>query len=395
MSRPALVLGPPPLLAAPGLARLWAALPRARLVGGVVRDLLAGLAPADIDLATPDPPEMVVAALARAGIRFVPSGLDHGTLTALVDGRSFEVTSLRRDVATDGRHAVVAFGADFATDAARRDFTLNAMSMTREGAVFDAFGGVADLAAGRIRFVGEAGRRIEEDFLRALRFFRFQARFGREAADAAALAAITARVAGLARLSAERVWGEIKRILAAPDPRAAVAGMAETGVLAAVLPEATGRAAFDRLVASAAPADPLLRFSALCPAAGVLLAARLRLSREERDALAALAGPAPDPGAEDDALRRAREETPLAVLLGRAWRADDGTPAWGVLRARLATLPAPVFPLAGRDVLALGVAPGPAVGAMLHEVRRWWRAGGCRASREACLAELARSRRSQ
>ncbi len=166
--------------AAPALARLFAALPQARLVGGCVRDALAGYPVADFDLATPDPPDAVMAALKTAGLRAIPTGLDHGTVTAVVDGRGFEVTTLRRDVATDGRHAQVAWTADWQEDAARRDFTINAMSMAANGTLYDYFGGQADLAAGRVRFVGDAAARVAEDYLRILRFFRFQARYAAE-----------------------------------------------------------------------------------------------------------------------------------------------------------------------------------------------------------------------
>ncbi|HJS85477.1 MAG TPA: CCA tRNA nucleotidyltransferase, partial [Acetobacteraceae bacterium] len=213
------------------------ALPEARVVGGAVRDSLLGLPVADIDLATPASPDQVIAALTRAGVRTIPTGLGHGTVTALVDGRGYEITTLRRDVATDGRHAVVAFTDDWRTDAARRDFTLNALSMDRHGAVFDYFGGIADLRAGRIRFVGDPARRIAEDYLRILRFFRFHARYARAPPDGAAIRAIQAGLPGLARLSPERVWSELKRILEAPDPRAALALMARLSVLAATLPE--------------------------------------------------------------------------------------------------------------------------------------------------------------
>jgi poly(A) polymerase/tRNA nucleotidyltransferase (CCA-adding enzyme) len=196
-------------------------LPEARLVGGVVRDVLAGRAPTDVDLTTPQPPDAVMRMLQRAGIRAVPTGIDHGTVTAVVEGRGFEVTTLRRDVETDGRHALVAFTDDWRADAARRDFTINAMSATRDGAVFDYFGGVADLQAGIVRFVGDPATRIAEDYLRILRFFRFLARYGGALPDLAALGAIRAGLPGLAQLSAERVWRELTSILAAPDPRGA------------------------------------------------------------------------------------------------------------------------------------------------------------------------------
>ena len=250
------------LLDDPDLAPVLAALPQARLVGGAVRDALAGLPVADIDIATPEPPETSMARLAEAGLRVVPTGLAHGTVTAVSNHRPFEITTLRRDVATDGRHAQVVWTDDWRADAARRDFTINALSLDRDGGLHDFFGGQADLAAGRVRFVGEAGQRIAEDYLRVLRFFRFYARYGHGAPDGAAVGAIAASVDGLAMLSAERVWSEIKRILAAPDPVPSLGLMEQLGVLAAVLPEGGDLARLAALVARGAPADPLLRMAA-------------------------------------------------------------------------------------------------------------------------------------
>lgn len=374
------------LLATPGLPAVLAALPAARLVGGAVRDALAGRAAADIDLASPLAPEAAMAALRAAGLRVVPTGLAHGTVTALSGGRHFEVTTLRRDRETDGRHAVVEFTADWREDAARRDFTINAMSLSPDGALHDYFGGAADLAAGRVRFVGVAAERVAEDYLRILRYFRFQARYGRGAPDAAALAAIRAGVAGLARLSPERVWSELKRILAAPASAASVRLMAELGVLAAVLPEGFDVARLAALEARGAPADPLLRLAALLAGDAERLAKRLRLSGAEREHLLALrAGPAP--AGDEAALRRLLADVPRAVLTGRAWLA--GAPEQ--VRLLLATLDVPVFPLGGADVAALGVPAGPQTGALLRRVRQWWLDGGCVADAEACRAALARA----
>jgi poly(A) polymerase len=378
----------PSFLADPALEAVLSAVPDARVVGGAVRDWLAGRPVADIDLATALPPDAVTAALDRAGLRAVPTGMDHGTVTAISGGRGFEVTTLRRDVETDGRHAVVAFTDDWRADAARRDFTINAMSMTRDGAVSDYFDGRADLAAGVVRFVGDPATRIAEDALRILRFFRFHARYGRGKPDPAALAAIRGGVAGLAILSPERVWSELLRILAAPDPAGSVALMAASGVLAAVLPEGADPPALARLVAAGAPADPLLRLAALAAGDVEALATRLRLSGSEREMLAALrAGPAPSIAADDADLRRALVDRPAEVLIGRAWLAGDG---WQTVRARLAAMPRPVFPLEGRDVLALGLHEGPRVGELLRSVRQWWLNGGCAADAAACRTELAR-----
>jgi poly(A) polymerase len=374
----------PAFLADPTLVAVLAALPDARVVGGAVRDWLAGRAVSDIDLATAWPPDVVTTALEQAGLRAVPTGVAHGTVTALSGGRGFEVTTLRRDVETDGRHAVVAFTDDWRQDAARRDFTFNALSLTRDGMVFDYFAGRADLAAGIVRFVGDPATRIAEDALRILRFFRFHARYGRGAPDPAALAGIKVGLAGLAILSAERVWSEILRILAAPDPSGAVALMAELGVLAAILPEGANPWALERLVATGAPADPLLRFAALSTGPAEAVGARLRLSGAEREMLAALQSGAP-PCGDDAALRRALADAPGEVLVGRAWLAGDSG-----LAARLSAMRRPVFPLEGRDVLALGLSEGRHVGELLRGVRQWWLDGGCVADAAACRAELAR-----
>ena len=378
---------PPDFLTDPALLAVLGALPGARLVGGCVRDALAGRRVADVDLATPDPPERVARRLEAAGLRAVPTGLEHGTLTAVSGGHGFEVTTLRRDVETDGRHATVAWTADWREDAARRDFTMNAMSMLPDGVVHDYFGGLDDLRAGRVRFVGEAAARIAEDTLRVLRFFRFHARYGRGAPDPAALAALRDGAVGLGRLSPERVWSELKRILATPDPAEAVALMAELGVLAAALPEGADPARLARLVTAGAPADPMLRLAALLDGDPAALAARLRLSVEERTALLGLrTPPAPSVAMDDAALRRLLADTAPALLTGRAWLTGVGE----ALAPQIAALGRPVFPLEGRDALALGVAPGPAVGALLRRVRAWWMTGGCVADADACRAELAR-----
>jgi poly(A) polymerase len=385
--------GMPSFLAEPALAAVMTTLPEARVVGGAVRDALAGYPVTEIDLATPRTPEQVTKALQDAGIRVVPTGIGHGTVTAVLGERSFEITTLRRDVETDGRHAVVAFTDDWRIDAARRDFTINAMSMAPDGEVFDYFGGTADLRAGIVRFVGDPETRIAEDHLRILRYFRFFARYSTAPADAAALAAIRAGVSGLGNLSAERVWSELSRILAVPDPRAAVALMAKLGALDAVVPEGTDAARLTRLVESGAPADPLLRLSALLTGDARALATRLRLSGWERDRLLALrGGPVPRPENDDAALRRLLADEDRPVLIDRTWLSGGNAPGWADLRQRLAALPRPVFPVEGRDVLALGEPEGPRVGTLLREVRQWWQDGGCTAGRAECLVELVQRR---
>ena len=367
------------LLGDAALGRLWDALASARVVGGAVRDALAGRAVADIDLATPEAPEAVIAALTDAGLKVVPTGLAHGTVTAVVDGRGFEVTTLRRDIETDGRHAVVAFTADWRQDASRRDFSINSMSMARDGTLFDYFDGAADLAAGRIRFVGDPGARIAEDYLRILRFFRFYARFGSGTPEGATLDALRAGIPGLARLSIERVWSELRRILAAPDPAAAVRLMQRLGIWAAVAPEASAMARLDGL-----PPDPVLRLAAMLSGDGLALAMRLKLSNEDRERLVRLLA-TPRIAGDDADLRRLLADHQPADLLDRGWLDGDAE-----ARRRLSGMARPVFPLEGRDVLALGVPAGPAVGVLLRAVRQWWLDAGCVPDRAACLAELAR-----
>ncbi len=387
-----------------GLRRLWDALPAARLVGGAVRDLLASRPLADLDLATPDPPETVQRVLAAAGIRTVPTGLAHGTVTAVVDGRPFEITTLRRDVATDGRHAETEWTADWRCDAARRDFTFNAMSLDRAGGLHDFFGGAADLRAGRVRFVGEAATRIREDHLRILRFFRFFARYGHGEPDPEALAAIREHAPLLARLSPERVWSELKRLLASEAPGAAVDLMAELGVLEVLLPADAEPDRLRAMLTMGAPHDPLLRLAALTYGQEAKpLVSGLRMSGDEARRFKGWLNLAcPHPGDDDDEIRRHLAAEPADILRGCTFLAEAeqslaeahgrGTAdheGWARLREALARIPRRVFPLAGRDVVAAGVPPGRAVGEALEKIRAWWLAGGAVASRDACLARLA------
>jgi poly(A) polymerase/tRNA nucleotidyltransferase (CCA-adding enzyme) len=348
----------------------------------------------DVDVGAPLPPNAIAERLRAAGLRVFETGLAHGTVTAVLDHEPVEVTSLRRDLVTDGRHAEVEWTMDWRADAARRDFTINAMSMRADGALWDYFGGRADLAAGRVRFVGDPATRLAEDYLRALRFFRFQARYGRGAPDAAAVAAIRAAVPGLTRLSVERIWMELKRLLAAPDPMGALALMAETGVLAAVLPEGADLAVLGALLAAGAPADPPLRIAALVApgAAAAGLPDRLRWSAAEaarfaaaRDVAPVLAGP------DGAALRRLLADVEPSALVDRAWiAAARGLPGdWPALRARIDSTPRPVFPLKGRDALAAGMAPGVALGEALAATRTWWLDRGCTDDAAACRARLA------
>ncbi|MEO1556621.1 MAG: CCA tRNA nucleotidyltransferase [Pseudomonadota bacterium] len=280
-----------PFLTDPAAHRLCAALEAAGFValfvGGCVRNAVLKLPATDIDIATDATPKQVIAIAEKSGFRAVPTGIAHGTVTIVIDGRAFEVTTFRRDVETDGRRAVVAFSKDVAEDARRRDFTMNAIYADRFGAIVDPLDGMPDLLAGRVRFIQDAGQRIREDFLRTLRFFRFHAYYAapEEGWDADALAGIAANLDGLETLSAERTGGEMIKLLSAPDPAPALAVMAQTGVLGHVLPgaDATLLAPLVHLevLLDAAP-DPMTRLAAL---GGEEVGKRLRLSRSDQKRL--------------------------------------------------------------------------------------------------------------
>ncbi|MCA3364664.1 MAG: CCA tRNA nucleotidyltransferase [Roseomonas sp.] len=388
----------PSFLTAPATAKVLGALPGSRAVGGAVRDALAGLPVADVDVAAPFPPEQIMARLRDTGCKVFETGLAHGTVTAVWEHQPIEVTALRRDVLTDGRHAEVAWTTDWQEDAARRDFTINAMSLGANGVLHDYFGGREDLARGVVRFVGDPVTRLAEDYLRLLRFFRFHARYGTGAPDAAAVQAIRAAIPGLQRLSVERIWMEIKRILIATEPEPALRLMAELGVLPAILPEiaAPDIACVARLVALGAPTEPLLRLAALGGAAPGL-ATRLKFSLAEARALLFLQeAETPDAAVDAAEFRRWRaRHAAVAQQIQEAalWLADareGATPLRNALRATLHGEAAPIFPLQGRDLLAAGVSPGPALGALLAQVEAFWIAGGCAADHTACLAEAKR-----
>jgi poly(A) polymerase len=375
-----------------------------RFVGGCVRDtILGGRAVEDIDVATPDPPDVVMRRLAAAGLRGLPTGIAHGTVTALSGARRFEVTTLRRDVETDGRHARVAFTDDWREDAARRDFTMNAMSADPDGLVHDYFGGREDLAAGCVRFVGDPAARIAEDRLRLLRFWRFHARFGRGAPRAEERAACRAAAPGLSLLSGERVRDEMLKLLAAADPAPSVADMAQDGILAAAL----GAGPFD--VGAIAPlarlepdgrAHAALRLAALLPAGSpraraLEIARRLRLSSAQRDRILATLAPAPGggAGASPRALRLAIHRDGAQAVRDRVLLAAARANPVADASAALATIAAwehPRLPVAGEDVLALGYAAGREVGRLLGAVEEWWAARDFAPDRAACLAELRR-----
>jgi poly(A) polymerase len=370
----------------------------ARFVGGCVRDAVISpaLDPDDLDLATPERPERVMSLLAAGGIRSIPTGLSHGTVTALAGRRRFEITTLRRDVATDGRHAEVEFTSDFNEDAARRDFTINAMSCDGDGRLHDPVGGRDDLAAGRVRFVGDARRRIAEDYLRILRFFRFHARFGRDPADAAALAACAELKDGIDRLSGERVRQELWRILAGPRVISTLQLMQATGVLDRALPGNASLPVLERLIARFPEANPLLRVAALIRPATEddidRLADRLKLANADRDRLLALvATPPPDPEADDRLLRQAIHKLGSSLFsdlmrLGASQR-GDGEQAGKALELARSWQP-PRFPVGGDDLLARGIPSGPELGRLLDAVRREWQESDFTLDRAACLARL-------
>lgn len=346
-----------------------------RYVGGAVRDTLLGAPVKDIDMATRLVPQETVARLEAAGIRTIPTGIAHGTVTALLPEGGVEITTLRRDVSTDGRHATVAFSTEWREDAARRDFTINALyADPRTLAVTDFFGGLDDLAGRHVRFIGEAEQRIREDFLRILRYFRFQARFGTLPADAEAERACAALAAGMKGLSRERIGWELLTLLGLPDPAPTVRRMAELGVLAQVLPEATaaGLDALEALIASErreglAP-DALRRLAALLPADPPMaeqVAARLRLSIAQRKRLATAAG-------RDGAVSDPRG---LAYRLGRE-EALDRLLLAGATTTPLTGWDVPRFPLKGGEIVARGVSKGPDVARILRAVEARWIAEG-------------------
>lgn len=388
-----------PLLARPGVAGVVEALAArgrdVRFVGGCVRDLVADREIADVDIATPDPPEGVTGLLEDRGIKVVPTGFSHGTVTAVVMGRGIEVTTLRVDVTTDGRHAEVAFTSDWQADAARRDFTINAMSLRPSGDLFDYFGGRQDLADGRVRFVGDASGRIAEDRLRVLRYFRFLAHYGHGTPDRQAVAACAAARTSLGLLAAERVQSELFGLLGAPHPLPALDLMVSSGVLESVLPEAGDLTTLGAL-AGIDDRDPVRRLAALTPAAGDAVARRLRCSKAVRRRLARLAPPVlaldsdwPVPDQRqalyDIGTDTFRDLVLLAWAADRSWKASR----WRAMLDTAARWENPRFPLRGRDVLEAGLRPGPEVKAMLRDIEAWWRREDFRPDRASCLERLA------
>lgn len=388
----------------------------ARFVGGCVRDALLKRDVLDIDIATTEPPEKVKKLLEAAGIKVIPTGIAHGTVTALTGGAAFQITTLRIDAKTDGRRAKVIFTSDWEADAARRDFTINTMSCTLDGDVYDPLNGMKDLAERRVRFVGNASQRIGEDVLRLLRFFRIYDAYGAPPPDTCALAACRALAPRLVELSGERIRDEFLRILLGRNPAGAVLLMQGERVLDHILPEAGGVGKLRQLtwlessavkIGAIAP-DALRRLAALIVdgsrAGGEAAARRLVLSGKQTSRLLAMLSPAfvLSPDMDQSKRRRALSrmgKAPFidAVLL--AWAKErslsprhsaDRAEGWiGLAQAADSEMPEP-FPLTGRDALALGVGEGPRIGGLLSSVLEWWEEGGCMARREECLEELKR-----
>ena len=368
----------------PGVDALLAALREdeggVRFVGGAVRDAILDEAVSDIDVATIFEPPRVIGYLEQAGIKAVPTGIDHGTITAVSDGTVVEVTTLRADLATDGRHARVAFTTDWEEDAARRDFTFNALyADPQSGEIFDYHGGLADLEARRVRFIGAASERIAEDHLRILRFFRFHARFGSGAPDPDGLAACAAQANSLMALSRERIADELLKLLALPDPHPTVEVMEANGIFSPVLPEIDA-AGVERLkqlrafeIEAGRKCRPIRRLAALLPREPDVardVASRLKLSKEQRDRLSSAAIPAKG---------SARE---LAYRLGPLYAIDRIalTPWWesasGRTRAEavryIETWEVPKLPVKGGDLIRMGLEPGPLVARTLRAIENEW-----------------------
>jgi poly(A) polymerase len=382
----------------------------ARFVGGAVRNALLGEPVGDIDIATPLKPEEVMQRLQMAGLGAVPTGIEHGTITAIAGGKPYEVTTLRRDVETFGRRAVVAYTVDWKEDAARRDFTINALYAGEDGSLFDYFGGLADLTTRRVRFIGDARARIREDYLRILRLFRFHAWYGRGDLDAEAVNAAIAEKSGLHLLSGERVQKELLRLLEAKAAWPALAVMMNTGILAEILPGNLQPTRLRHLIAiegtNGLLPDSLLRLAAVLPddvATARSLADGLKLSNAMRDRIVESAEKDSRIGAKLPALEakkliyrfgalRFRDQLLLQWADGNASSSD---PAWRALFTLAQDWQRPSFTLDGNDVMALGIEEGPEIGIHLREVENWWIEQGFAPGRAELLIKLEEAVRRQ
>jgi tRNA nucleotidyltransferase/poly(A) polymerase len=395
----------------PELHRVFTALNaegnEARVVGGALRNTLMTLPISDIDFAATAEPEEMMRLAEAAGLKTVPTGLSHGTVTIVVDGIPFEATTLRHDVETDGRFAKVAFTRDWAADASRRDFTINALYADAEGRVYDPLGdGVADIEAGRIRFIGRAIDRIREDYLRILRFFRFTAEYSRSHVDPDGLMACVEGRDGLAQLSAERVRAELLRIVAAGNPMLALEAMVQSGILELILRGETHLPVFARLAAIEAHlglhAYPVRRLAALAvagPEDAKRLAKGLKLSNAEASSLKTMAARAseirPDLSLREqrEALYRLGHETYSDCVL-IAWSRSEAAvddESWLSMIDLPRRWPAPEFAISGQDLITRGFKPGPELGKTLRELEERWIASDFKLSRDKLLAAFKKS----
>jgi len=395
------------------IAALTAEGAEVRFVGGCVRDSVLHRPIKDIDIATHQPPQQVMEMLERAGIRAIPTGIDHGTVTAVIGRDHFEITTLREDVETNGRHAQVSFTDDWVTDASRRDFTMNAMFADPQGRIYDPFNGLRDLGDGTVRFVGDPLTRIDEDVLRLLRFFRFYAHYGRPPMDKTALAACRKRAGDLMRLSGERLSGELIRLLEAPDPAETLAVMRSNGILETILPEAQhiGRLKMlswlesRALVRDDLHPDPIRRLACLLvgeKAEILAIGERLKLSRSECQRLLTIVLPPVTIQAETSpmTLRQAIYHHGTATirdLILTAWAQErDMVGRFGsshsekwIRQLDLCTAwTPPSLPIRGADCLEAGLPKGPAIGTALSAVEDWWLDQDFQPDRRACLEHL-------
>ncbi len=364
----------------------------ARFVGGCVRNTLMDRPVDDIDIATQLDPSETLAALEAAEIRAIPTGIEHGTITAIIDGTPFEITSLRRDVETDGRRAIVAFTTDWAEDAQRRDFRLNALYAAPDGEIFDPTGGYEDALAGRVIFIGDGDQRLKEDYLRILRFFRFNAWYG-AGIEAKGLAACERQRDGLAKIARERIWKELKKLLAAPDPTGAITAMGQSGVLDMVLPDHSGADGLHNLRVTEqlvqVGADPMLRLMALIPRIAPAVqhtSEALRLSKEETNRLSTWAAD----NLPEIVGMRGQELRAILYWHGRQAVVDRAMLSAADVRDILAAARiwrSPEFPIRGEDALAAGY-EGIDIGLALSRVDRAWVESDFMLERDALLELL-------
>jgi poly(A) polymerase len=372
----------------------------ARFVGGCVRNALANRKITDIDIATPLLPEQVIERLKHHKIAHAPVGLKHGTVTAIVEGHPFEITTLRLDIATYGRHADVKFTDDWKADAARRDFTINAIFMTVDGDIDDPFGGVTDLRLGRVRFVGDAEKRIREDYLRILRFFRFYAHFGKEAPDAAALKACAAAAAEIRKLSPERIRQETLKLLESDHCPSVWQMMLHAGVVTHFLPEATNVRALENLVQLEAhyecPAFALRRLAAVLEVTmnGLINVVKgLKLSNEQGAQLLRMVDPRSAAAVKTGEamvkklVYKLGNDMVRNILLLEAARSGEKNDLAPLYQVATSFRP-PLFPLRGEDVLASGLKPGPEIGRVLAQIEEWWLGENFIPGRTECLQKL-------